>query len=248
LIAGGSVRGHDLNNLGQVVGWAEDGAPGATHRRAFVYDGIGGMRSLGDASWDEFMFDSFAGAINDAGQIAGGTGWGYRYPQMRQQAFMIDASGTLVSGIGAPDPLLAGQGDGDGNTDLSFFRGMSEDGQIWGNTWLDQGASGYRHYLTGSAGVGLTLDMDPLNDGLLSTINPLASSFNLDGLNAAGLLSDGHRFVQVVDINDRGQILAWATDQRSYLVTPVPEPATWALMLAGLGAVGAAGKRRRQPR
>jgi probable HAF family extracellular repeat protein len=51
-------------------------------------------------------------------------------------------------------------------------------------------------------------------------------------------------------INERGQILVsfhpWLeTGYRSALLTPVPEMQTWALLLAGLGVVGAAAGRRR---
>jgi probable HAF family extracellular repeat protein len=243
-LGGTSVRAYDLNNHGQVVGWAEESLANA-HRRAFFYDPVSGMRALGDTSWSDWRFDSFAGAINDAGQIAGGTGWGHLYPQTRQQAFVIDTNGVLTTGVGAPDPLLPGTGEGDTATDLSFFRGMTEDGRVWGNTWLNQGQDGNRYYLTGAAAAGMTLDTLPLHESLLNTINPLAANFDLSGLNAAGLLANGHWFIQAIDINERGQVLAWATDQRSYLVTPVPEPATWALMLAGLGALGATQRKRR---
>jgi hypothetical protein len=60
-------------------------------------------------------------------------------------------------------------------------------------------------------------------------------------------------FSGAVKINERGQILVTLhasspTDLRSALLTPVPEAQSWALMLAGLGVVGAvAGRRRASP-
>ena len=51
------------------------------------------------------------------------------------------------------------------------------------------------------------------------------------------------------EINDRGQMLAFGTAKGGdtgawMLLTPVPEAQTWALMLAGLGVVGAVARRR----
>lgn len=53
------------------------------------------------------------------------------------------------------------------------------------------------------------------------------------------------------DINERGQIVGMGLVdgvQRAYIATPVPEAGTWALMLAGLGGVGAVAWRRRSGR
>jgi probable HAF family extracellular repeat protein len=56
----------------------------------------------------------------------------------------------------------------------------------------------------------------------------------------------------VYRINDVGQIVAAGTTaagQRAwFLLSPVPEAQTWALMLAGLGLVGVAARRRSGPR
>lgn len=51
-------------------------------------------------------------------------------------------------------------------------------------------------------------------------------------------------------INDQGQIVASGVNgsgkYRAYLLTPVPEPSDFAMMLAGLGLVGAVARHRRQ--
>jgi hypothetical protein len=51
-------------------------------------------------------------------------------------------------------------------------------------------------------------------------------------------------FNSASSINDAGQFIAFSYRGGNYLMTPVPEPTTIALMLAGLGVVGVAGRRR----
>ena len=58
----------------------------------------------------------------------------------------------------------------------------------------------------------------------------------LDGSGAGWVLHSAN------DINDAGQIVGHGTHNgttRAFLLTPVPEPATYALMAAGLSLVGA---------
>ena len=51
---------------------------------------------------------------------------------------------------------------------------------------------------------------------------------------------------QAKGINDSGQIIADSYGGHAFLLTPVPEPATSALLLAGLGLVGVTVRRRRR--
>jgi PEP-CTERM motif len=63
-------------------------------------------------------------------------------------------------------------------------------------------------------------------------------------------ISEGWHLYDAVAINDRGDILANAYNSSMYssapflLTAPIPEPETYALMLAGLAVVGAAAKRK----
>jgi hypothetical protein len=53
--------------------------------------------------------------------------------------------------------------------------------------------------------------------------------------------------ITAVGLNDRGDILgygAYLGGQYVFLLTPVPEPSTWALMLIGFAGLGYAGFRR----
>jgi probable HAF family extracellular repeat protein len=58
----------------------------------------------------------------------------------------------------------------------------------------------------------------------------------------------GFTLMRADDINDRGYIIAAGDNGHSYLLTPIPEPSTYALMLLGLGVLGVATKRRRGDR
>ena len=57
-------------------------------------------------------------------------------------------------------------------------------------------------------------------------------------------------FDSVLDINNKGEIVGGALFRRNgaewhaYMLAPVPEPATWGLMLAGLLSLGIAVRRK----
>lgn len=53
-------------------------------------------------------------------------------------------------------------------------------------------------------------------------------------------------FTEALAINDIGQIVAQASDSRSDLLSPIPEPESYALMLAGLGVVSCVARRKKQ--
>ena len=57
-------------------------------------------------------------------------------------------------------------------------------------------------------------------------------------------LENGTFLAGATGINDRGQIITNASDGHSYLLTPVPEPETYAMFLAGLGLMGFIARRR----
>lgn len=63
-------------------------------------------------------------------------------------------------------------------------------------------------------------------------------------LNSLVKLEDGIFLSDATDINDRGQIIANASDGRAYLLFPVPEPEAYAMLLAGLGLMGFMARRK----
>ncbi|TRW15348.1 PEP-CTERM sorting domain-containing protein [Glacieibacterium frigidum] len=100
-------------------------------------------------------------------------------------------------------------------------------------------------------GFGQAIDADT---GDLGPVTGLIWFFNGTGYD--GFLLDslvdlpaGYTTYAAQAINDAGQIVGFGDTpdgvQRGYLLSMVPEPATWALLIGGFGMVGTALRRRR---
>jgi hypothetical protein len=74
-----------------------------------------------------------------------------------------------------------------------------------------------------------------------------ANGVGITDLNALVTLPGGVSLQWVAAINDMGQIVADASNGHSYLLSPVPEPETYALMLAGLGLMRLVARRKLRP-
>jgi probable HAF family extracellular repeat protein len=57
-------------------------------------------------------------------------------------------------------------------------------------------------------------------------------------LNTLVKLENGTFLTDATGVNDRGQVIANANDGGAYLLSPVPEPETYVMFLAGLGLIG----------
>ena len=238
-LAGGTESvAHGINATGQVVGEADAG-DGQQH--AFITGPSGmGMRDLGSL-WTpgEFTF-GWADGINDAGQVVG-------------------ISGAVAA---ASDPFITGPNGTDmrdlGNLGGSFSEAtaINDAGQVVG--WSNSATTGDPHaFITGPDGMGMR-DLgnlgdyysdwsvaDGINDagqvvGYSEIVGGAQHAFitgpdgaNMMDLNSLISLPAGVTLTEAVAINNMGQVIAVATG------TPViPEPETYALLLAGLGLVG----------
>jgi probable HAF family extracellular repeat protein len=185
---------------------------------------------------------SYATGINDSGQVVGGSytaesdyhafitgpdGTGMRdlgtlggvYSEGRD----INNAGQVAGGSWTAENLLHAfitGPDGAGMRDLgtlggndSEAYGINDAGQVVGYSRTAEGS--FRAFITGPDGEGMT-DLNSLLD-----------------------LPDGIILTRAIDINDQGQVLAYA-------VAPIPEPETYTLMLAGVALVGLMCGARRQ--
>jgi probable HAF family extracellular repeat protein len=148
---------------------------------------------------------------------------------VRSYARGINKDGRVVGGAatsqGAAHAFITGP-DGIGMTDLGVLPGgccfsdaygINTSGQVVGSATSSSGS--YHAFVTGANGVGMT----DLND--LATL-------------------ESDYFQIAYGINDQGQIIAGDSSGRAYLLSPVPEPKAFALILVGLGLVGFAARKQ----
>lgn len=99
-----------------------------------------------------------------------------------------------------------------------------------------------------SAGAGFTFT-SPVNSSSAAAVvgNTVGKVANLGGTVALNWAAGDTLWVRWNDVNDANNDHALAIDNVSFGVTaaPVPEPGTYAMLLAGLGAVGFIARRRR---
>jgi probable HAF family extracellular repeat protein len=230
-----STSAASINNAGQVVGetWNLQGFSGY---RLFSYS-AGTLTDLGlPAGMDNF----YANHVNEGGQIIG-TGDLYGDPRF-DTAFVY--SGTGFNDVSAP------------GTGQDMGIAMNDGGQVAvvGNVSFHMDG----HTFTGSGAAYADI-------GRLGGTNTFASSINnagqivgtsetsaygvyhaflynpktgLTDLTATVPLPNGALVDSAVDINNTGQILVSASNGRAYILTPVPEPTEYQLLVAGLVVAG----------
>jgi probable HAF family extracellular repeat protein len=130
---------------------------------------------------------------------------------------------STTAGNAAQHAFITGP-NGIGMTDLGTVPGggssdaqdINATGQVVGSFYINDGSSSHA-FMTGPNGVGMT-DLNSLVD-----------------------LPNGIVLIGAVGINDSGQVIAHTSlqnDGHAYLLSPVPEPEAYVLMLAGLGLLG----------
>lgn len=243
----GSVSVSALNGHGHAVGSADaiyhpgtDGpyGQGTFDSHAYVYrDGT--MTDLGTLSGHAY---SSAAAINAGGLVAGVSreraGDGVR------RAFLHDGAGMVDLGtLGGAE---------------SWASGINDSGTVVGvSTMADGGVHAFLY-----AG-GAMVDLNP--DGGNSEAFDINNAGQVVGkgkgggfIYANGVMTDLDALIapgewhiaSAVGINDRGQIVGQACNGYGEcvgaLLSPVPEPATWGMLLGGLALLGGAARHRRK--
>jgi probable HAF family extracellular repeat protein len=227
-LGGDSSAASAINNAGQVTG-SSDAGLGLSH--AFITGPGGtGMRDLGTLGGDA----SFANGVNSAGRVVG-----FSYTAEGAAAFITGPNGAGMRALGG------------GSADAS---GINDAGQVTGN--FSTAGGGYHAFITGPDGAGLT-DLGTLGGnvsnasgineagqvvGTSSTAEGFAHAF-ITGPNGVGMtdlnslvhLPDGWVLTGARGINYAGQVIA----------TAIPEPESYALLLAGLVLIAAMVRRRK---
>ena len=245
-----------INNAGQVVGLSyktvEDTSLSA--RRAFITGPNGaGMSDLGTLGGSAGV----ANSINATGQVAGyswtADGFNHAFITGPEGMGMTDV-GNRLSGVysEARDINAAGQAVGFSSTNVGNWYafmidvkgvGITDLGSLGGNFSVANGIN------DGGQVVGFSSVPGDKSDHAFIT-GP--NGADMTDLNSLVYLADGAVLTEAFRINNAGQVIADGynpTDTRShaYLLTPIPEPESYVLMLGGLGLIGLMARRRGNP-
>lgn len=237
-----------INDQGRVVGLYSDGSK----TQAFI-TGANGVGLASIAPLPGYSFDQPV-SINSAGMVAGMATDGYG----TDEAFIYDSNTQSIGALGA----LPGKTE-------SFVTGMNDSGEVIGESF--GGSIGFEPFITGANGKNMRPLLLPkgayegspkgINGngqvvGHLTYYSSLgvrwdrafvtdANGQNVTDLNSLIELPDGDSLVDATGINNAGQIVADDMNGRVYLLTPVPEPQTYASLTAGLLLVAIAVRRKR---
>lgn len=241
-LPGGTVSGAwAINDSGQIAGYSSTSGAGVV--RAFRYEN-GAFTALGTLGGAE----SWAVGINDGGAMAG-------YAELTGNAVthaVVYDSNDVIHDLGTLG------GTNSYATDINDFGQVVGDSQIMGSAnrhaFLYDGSvmteigtlGGANSYSYGINNAGVVIGQSQVA-GSTSWHAFVYSGGELSDLN--GLIDPDPNWVlnYAYGINELGQITGMGTFngvERAFLLTPVPEPEAYLMMLAGLGLVGLMARRR----
>ncbi|WP_310497684.1 PEPxxWA-CTERM sorting domain-containing protein [Sandarakinorhabdus sp.] len=254
-----------INNGGTVVGYSQsigifaaEGtarpiSAGQGQQTATVWDALGNASTLANPFGN---FNSLATAVNAAGQVAGAAN--RSAGAVSNAVIWNGANATALATLGTERSTarsISSTGWVAGRTD------QLSDGSFVGSVWDSAGA---KFGLAPVAGCGMS-DLRSINskntvvgfslNGACSGVATASlwqwNGSGFDGFELGSLVVNLNGFTLQAPqgINDLGQIVGFGFDAqgntRGYLLTAVPEPASWAMLICGFGLVGAAARRRR---
>ena len=238
----GFVNAFGVNSSGQVAGTVR--ASGVSN--AAVWSVADGVTDLGNLGGNGVGLD-----LNDAGQVTGASSalsgaFNHAFLTGPGGVGMVDlgtlggsfSQGTAVNSSGQVTGLSYTFGDGPTHAFFYSNGGMTDLGT-----------------LGGSFSEGMGLNDSGFVVGRAMTAGDAQQHAFVSGVNGVGLFDlnwfvslDAGRFLtEAVGINRYGQIVANDNTGHAFLLSPVPEPQTWAMVLAALALIGAktGGLRRR---
>ncbi len=230
-LGGYAVVPSAINNSGQVVGVVETGLGSNGFMTGANGQGVTYLGSL-----------IYAEDINDSGQVAGT----FLTPESWSRAFITGPNGEGMTDLGTLGGLE------------SFANALNNSGQVIGqsNTF-----SGRIHgFLTGPNGEGMT-DLSNLNIfnqdeliGITNSADIVGSSF----IYSQGVVHDlsllppvvaaGWTGLSAIDVSNNGQVVGFGVINEqfeTFLLSPIPEPEVYAMLVAGLSLIGLMGYRKK---
>ncbi len=243
----------DINNGGTAVG---DGASTIQGTVAYTWDAIHGAHPLMGPT---VTGESHATSINDAGQITGTSEHG-----ANTTAFFYNPGDTNFQSIGTLSSLGFSSSYGTGINAAGQIAGLSTNGADGRHGFLWSSSDGMIDLgdLAGGENYSVSLGINDAgyvvgNSGAVNGRHGFLWSSTGGMVDLNGLISNANGFTvwEGDAINNVGQIVGYGTTAtgafHAFLLTPdtvgaVPEPATWAMMLVGFGAVGYGVRRGRQ--
>lgn len=243
----GSSLAYGINDSGQVVGRSLGAAvDGFRPTLPTVWHGVTPTQlilpagGLGGTAYD----------INNSGQIAGWVG---------NQAVRWDGDAVTVlypSDSGAAFAYAINDaGQVVGESYIQDIPNIPSHATLWSDgEMIDLGTLGNipDHYSVALDinNVGQVVGVsDSLNSAIgRATLWDQGQIYDLNSFLDSATRQAGWQLFSAVAINDKGQIIGVASNGSSfgsYLLTPVPEPETYALLMAGLGLIGLAARKRK---
>ncbi len=253
---GGISAAIDINDSGLIVGFSSASNGGTA---AFLYSN-GTMQDIGSLGGTK----TFASSINNSGQIVGESYtsdpnpnvYPYVYEDNRRAFLYNNGSmqnlGTLVGDTFSAAYSINDNGQAVGQSGKSEFDTRAF---LYANGAMqDLGNLGGSFAIASSINNnGLVVGLSSISEDTTNTRAFLYSNGSMHDLNSFLDITTkeaGWTLNSAGAINDNGQIVGYATNtnffgSRAFLLSPVPEPETYAMLLVGLGLLGFVVRRKK---